>query len=132
MLEQNNSPLSGRLQVRQPSVVLLESARPQKTTLQITMANDNQISVTITDQAVTDIIGQHMEVQLARPQVGRAVLMLLKGAAEHGIRLRTVGNATIGASQCRCQCRRFQLAISAGRSRRSAARARRMPSGMSI
>jgi ubiquinone biosynthesis protein len=38
-------------------------------------------------RAVTDIIGQHMEVQLARPQVGRAVLMLLKGAAEHGIRL---------------------------------------------
>ena len=38
-------------------------------------------------RAVTDIIGQHMEVQLARPQVGRAVLMLLKVAAEHGIRL---------------------------------------------
>jgi len=38
-------------------------------------------------RAVADIIGQHMEVQLARPQVGRAVLMLLKVAAEHGIRL---------------------------------------------
>jgi ubiquinone biosynthesis protein len=38
-------------------------------------------------RAVTDIIGQHQEVQLARPQVGRAVLMLLKVAAEHGVRL---------------------------------------------
>src|SRR5205823_8303628 len=38
-------------------------------------------------RAVTDIIGQHIEVQLARPQVGRAVLMLLKVAAEDGIRL---------------------------------------------
>ena len=38
-------------------------------------------------RAVADIIGQHMEVQLARPQVGRAVLMLLKVAAEHGVRL---------------------------------------------
>ena len=38
-------------------------------------------------RAVADIIGQHMELQLARPQVGRAMLMLLKVAAEHGIRL---------------------------------------------
>jgi ubiquinone biosynthesis protein len=38
-------------------------------------------------RAITDIIGQHQEVQLARPQVGRAVLMLLKIAAEHGVRL---------------------------------------------
>src|SRR3954449_1223564 len=38
-------------------------------------------------RGVTEIIGQHMEVQLARPQVGRAVLILLKVAAEHGIHL---------------------------------------------
>ncbi|MFN2646214.1 MAG: ABC1 kinase family protein, partial [Burkholderiales bacterium] len=38
-------------------------------------------------RAVADIIGQHQQVQLARPQVGRAVLMLLKVAAEHGIHL---------------------------------------------
>ena len=38
-------------------------------------------------RAVGDIIGQHQEVALARPQVGRAVLMLLKVAAENGIRL---------------------------------------------
>ena len=38
-------------------------------------------------RAIADIIGQHQEVQLARPQVGRAVLMLLKVAAEHGVRL---------------------------------------------
>ena len=38
-------------------------------------------------RGVTEIIGQHQQVQLARPQVGRAVLMLLKVAAEHGIQL---------------------------------------------
>ena len=38
-------------------------------------------------RAVADIIGQHQEVALARPQVGRAVLMLLKVAAENGIQL---------------------------------------------
>jgi predicted unusual protein kinase regulating ubiquinone biosynthesis (AarF/ABC1/UbiB family) len=38
-------------------------------------------------RAIADIIGQHQEVQLARPQIGRAVLMLLKIAAEHGVRL---------------------------------------------
>jgi ubiquinone biosynthesis protein len=38
-------------------------------------------------RGVADIIGQHQEVALARPQVGRAVLMLLKVAAENGIRL---------------------------------------------
>src|SRR5205085_977062 len=38
-------------------------------------------------RGVADIIGQHQQVQLARPQVGRAVLMLLKVAAEHGIQL---------------------------------------------
>ena len=38
-------------------------------------------------RAVADIIGQHQEVALARPQVGRAVLMLLKVAAENGIHL---------------------------------------------
>ena len=38
-------------------------------------------------RAVADLIGQHQEISLARPQVGRAVLMLLKLAAENGIRL---------------------------------------------
>jgi len=38
-------------------------------------------------RGVAEIIGQHQEVALARPQVGRAVLMLLKVAAEHGIQL---------------------------------------------
>jgi len=38
-------------------------------------------------RAIVDIVGQHQEVQLARPQIGRAVLMLLKIAAEHGVRL---------------------------------------------
>jgi ubiquinone biosynthesis protein len=38
-------------------------------------------------RGVADIIGQHQEVSLRRPQVGRAVLMLLKIAAEHDIRL---------------------------------------------
>jgi ubiquinone biosynthesis protein len=38
-------------------------------------------------RGVAEIIGQHQQVQLARPQVGRAVLMLLKIAAEHGIQL---------------------------------------------
>jgi ubiquinone biosynthesis protein len=38
-------------------------------------------------RGVADIIGQHQEVARARPQVGRAVLMLLKTAAESGVRL---------------------------------------------
>ncbi|HYL89694.1 MAG TPA: AarF/UbiB family protein [Burkholderiales bacterium] len=38
-------------------------------------------------RGVAEIIGQHQEVALARPQVGRAVLMLLKVAAENGIHL---------------------------------------------
>ena len=38
-------------------------------------------------RGVADIIGQHQEVSMRRPQVGRAVLMLLKVAAEHDIRL---------------------------------------------
>jgi predicted unusual protein kinase regulating ubiquinone biosynthesis (AarF/ABC1/UbiB family) len=38
-------------------------------------------------RGVADIIGQHQEISLARPQVGRAVLMLLKVAAECGVRL---------------------------------------------
>jgi ubiquinone biosynthesis protein len=38
-------------------------------------------------RAVADIIGQHQEVAMRRPQVGRAVLMLLKVAADHGVRL---------------------------------------------
>ena len=38
-------------------------------------------------RAVTDIVAQHRELSPRGPQVGRAVLMLLKAAAEHGIRL---------------------------------------------
>jgi predicted unusual protein kinase regulating ubiquinone biosynthesis (AarF/ABC1/UbiB family) len=38
-------------------------------------------------RGVTDIIGQHQEISLTRPQVGRAVLMLLKVAAQTGVRL---------------------------------------------
>jgi predicted unusual protein kinase regulating ubiquinone biosynthesis (AarF/ABC1/UbiB family) len=38
-------------------------------------------------RGVAEIVGQHQEVALARPQVGRAVLMLLKVAADCGIRL---------------------------------------------
>jgi predicted unusual protein kinase regulating ubiquinone biosynthesis (AarF/ABC1/UbiB family) len=38
-------------------------------------------------RGVADIIGQHQELAMHRPQVGRAVLMLLKIAAENGIRL---------------------------------------------
>lgn len=38
-------------------------------------------------RGVADIIGQHQEVALQRPQVGRAVLMLLKVAAESDLRL---------------------------------------------
>jgi len=38
-------------------------------------------------RAVAEIVGQHQEVAQAAPQVGRAVLTLLKAAAEHGIRL---------------------------------------------
>ncbi|MEO8165522.1 MAG: AarF/ABC1/UbiB kinase family protein, partial [Betaproteobacteria bacterium] len=36
---------------------------------------------------VTDIIAQHQDVDLQEPQVGRAVLMLMKVAAENGVRL---------------------------------------------
>jgi ubiquinone biosynthesis protein len=36
---------------------------------------------------VTDLIAQHRELANQRPQVGRAVLMLIKIAAEHGIRM---------------------------------------------
>jgi predicted unusual protein kinase regulating ubiquinone biosynthesis (AarF/ABC1/UbiB family) len=38
-------------------------------------------------RAIADIIGQHQEVALQRPQVGRAMLMLLKAAADNGIHL---------------------------------------------
>ena len=38
-------------------------------------------------RGVADIIGQHQELSAHHPQVGRAVLMLLKMAAENGIRL---------------------------------------------
>lgn len=38
-------------------------------------------------RGVADIIGQHQEIALQRPQVGRAVLLLLKAAAECGVRL---------------------------------------------
>ena len=38
-------------------------------------------------RGVADIIAQHQEVSQQRPQVGRAVLMLLKTAGENGIRL---------------------------------------------
>jgi predicted unusual protein kinase regulating ubiquinone biosynthesis (AarF/ABC1/UbiB family) len=38
-------------------------------------------------RGVTDILAQHQDAAGQRPQVGRAVLMLLKVAAEHGIRL---------------------------------------------
>jgi predicted unusual protein kinase regulating ubiquinone biosynthesis (AarF/ABC1/UbiB family) len=38
-------------------------------------------------RGVTDIIAQHQEVALQRPQVGRAVLMLLKVAADNGVQL---------------------------------------------
>jgi ubiquinone biosynthesis protein len=39
------------------------------------------------ERAVTDLVAQHREVAAHRPQVGRAVLMLLKAAGEHGVRL---------------------------------------------
>src|SRR5258708_12632713 len=38
-------------------------------------------------RGVADIIGQHQEVAMQRPQVGRAVLMPLKVPADHAIRL---------------------------------------------
>jgi ubiquinone biosynthesis protein len=38
-------------------------------------------------RGVADIIAQHQEVRLQRPQVGRAVLLLLKVAGENGVRL---------------------------------------------
>src|SRR5207302_3308659 len=50
-------------------------------------------------RGVTEIIGQHQQVQLAKPQVGRAVLMLLKVAAEHGIHLPP--ELEIGRASCR-------------------------------
>ena len=36
---------------------------------------------------ITDILSQHQELAPSRPQVGRVVLMLLKVAGEHGVRL---------------------------------------------
>jgi predicted unusual protein kinase regulating ubiquinone biosynthesis (AarF/ABC1/UbiB family) len=39
------------------------------------------------ERGVADLIAQHQEVRLQRPQIGRAVLMLLKVAGENGIRL---------------------------------------------
>jgi ubiquinone biosynthesis protein len=38
-------------------------------------------------RGVTDILAQHKDTELAEPQVGRAVLMLMKVAAENGVRL---------------------------------------------
>ncbi|HWA39649.1 MAG TPA: AarF/UbiB family protein [Burkholderiales bacterium] len=38
-------------------------------------------------RAVTDIVTQHRQLTAQRPQVGRAVLLLLKAAADHGVRL---------------------------------------------
>ncbi|MBV8032105.1 MAG: AarF/ABC1/UbiB kinase family protein [Betaproteobacteria bacterium] len=38
-------------------------------------------------RAVADLVGQHQELSQAEPQVGRAVLMLMKAAADNGIRL---------------------------------------------
>jgi ubiquinone biosynthesis protein len=38
-------------------------------------------------RGVADLVAQHQEVRLQRPQVGRAVLMLLKVAADSGVRL---------------------------------------------
>jgi predicted unusual protein kinase regulating ubiquinone biosynthesis (AarF/ABC1/UbiB family) len=38
-------------------------------------------------RGVADLVAEHQEVRLQRPQVGRAVLMLLKVAGENGIRL---------------------------------------------
>jgi predicted unusual protein kinase regulating ubiquinone biosynthesis (AarF/ABC1/UbiB family) len=38
-------------------------------------------------RGVADLVAQHQEVKLQRPQVGRAVLMLLKVAADNGVRL---------------------------------------------
>ena len=39
------------------------------------------------ERGVADIIAQHEQVTVRQPQVGRAVLMLLKAAADHGVRL---------------------------------------------
>lgn len=39
------------------------------------------------ERAVADLVAQHREVTTQRPQVGRAVLMLLKLAGAHGVRL---------------------------------------------
>lgn len=38
-------------------------------------------------RGVADIVAQHQEIAAARPQVGRAVLMLLRVAAQNGVRL---------------------------------------------
>jgi ubiquinone biosynthesis protein len=38
-------------------------------------------------RAVADVIAQHRQLTSQRPQVGRAVLLLLKAAADHGVRL---------------------------------------------
>lgn len=38
-------------------------------------------------RAIADVLAQHGELAAQRPQVGRAVLFLLKAAAEHGVRL---------------------------------------------
>ncbi len=38
-------------------------------------------------RAIVDIVAQHQEAALQRPQVGRSVLLLLKAAAENGVRL---------------------------------------------
>ncbi len=38
-------------------------------------------------RAVADILGLHQEAAIARPQVGRSVLLLLKAAADHGVML---------------------------------------------
>ena len=38
-------------------------------------------------RAVADLIAQHRQLSLQQPQVGRAVLMLMKAAADHGLRM---------------------------------------------
>jgi ubiquinone biosynthesis protein len=38
-------------------------------------------------RSVTDLLAQHREMAVQRPQVGRAVLMLIKAGAEHGVRM---------------------------------------------
>jgi predicted unusual protein kinase regulating ubiquinone biosynthesis (AarF/ABC1/UbiB family) len=41
------------------------------------------------ERAVTEIMAQHQELAGQRPQVGRAMLLLLKAGAEHGVQLPT-------------------------------------------